>query len=81
MIRTQIQLDEDQYERLKAIAAKRSQSLALLVRQSVERFLDESETSEAWDRLMDAAGRCHDPAATRDVSTRHDDYIVETYRK
>jgi predicted transcriptional regulator len=81
MVRTQIQLDDDQYKRLKALAAKRSQSLSLLVRESVERLLDASERAEAWDRVMEAAGRCHDPEKTRDVSTRHDDYIVETYRE
>jgi predicted DNA-binding protein len=81
MIRTQVQLAEDQYERLKALAAKRSQSLSLLVRESVTRFLDETERAEAWDRLMEAAGRFHEPEKTRDVSTRHDDYVVETYRE
>ena len=81
MVRTQIQLDEDQYERLKRLAAKRSQSLSQLVRESVERFLDESNRREVWDRLRKAAGSCHDPAGTRDVSRRHDDYLVEGYRK
>lgn len=57
MVRTQIRLDKDQYERLKALAAKHSQSLSFLVRKSVTRFLDETERAEAWDRLMEAGGR------------------------
>ena len=80
MIRTQVQLDEDQYERLKALAVSRSQSLAQLVRESVERLLAESGRRELWERLLEAAGSCHDPKGTRDVSTRHDEYLLESYR-
>ena len=80
MIRTQVQLDEDQYERLKALATSRSQSLSQLVRESVERLLAESGRRESWERLLEAAGSCHDPEGTRDVSTRHDEYLLESYR-
>ena len=80
MIRTQVQLDEDQYERLKALATSRSQSLAQLVRESVERLLAESGRRESWGRLLEAAGSCRDPEGTRDVSTRHDEYLTESYR-
>ena len=46
MIRTQIQLDESQYESLRALAARRSQSVAYLVRESVDRLLKESGRRE-----------------------------------
>ena len=80
MIRTQVQLEDDQYERLKALAAKRSESLSHLVRESVERFLADSERREAWDRLLKAAGSCHDPEGRKDASTRRDEYLSEAYR-
>ncbi len=81
MIRTQIQLDEDQYERLKTLAAARSQSVSQLVRESVELLLGSTDRREVWARLMSAAGTCHDPEAKGDVAVRHDDFLVEAYRK
>ncbi|MDO8678958.1 MAG: ribbon-helix-helix protein, CopG family [Acidobacteriota bacterium] len=80
MIRTQIQLDRDQYDRLRALAARRSQSLAQLVREGVDRVLDESDRGGTWEGLWKAVGSCHDPANARDVSVRHDEYLANAYR-
>jgi hypothetical protein len=80
MIRTQIQIDEEQYERLRALAARRSQSVAQLVRESVDRLLADSERARSWEGLWKAVGSCHDPAGARDVSVRHDDYLAQAYR-
>ena len=41
MVRTQIQLTEEQAEGLKRLAAERGVSMAELVRQSVQRLLEE----------------------------------------
>ena len=81
MIRTQIQLDEDQYERLKALATSRSQSIAQLVREGVEHLLIAADHRKVWERLIEAAGSCHDPSGKTDVAVRHDEYLAEVYRK
>ena len=81
MVRTQIQLDETQYERLKALAAKRSRSLSQLVREGVDRLLGESERSEVWTEFWKAAGSCHDSTGAEDVARRHDEYIVKALRQ
>ena len=81
MVRTQVQLDEDQYERLKVLAASRSKSISQLVREGVEHLLTAAHRREVWERLMEAAGSCHDPEGKNDVATRHDEYLAEVYRK
>jgi predicted transcriptional regulator len=81
MVRTQVQLDEDQYARLKELAARRSQSISQLVREGVDQFLTTANRSEVWERLMNAAGSCHDPEGKTDVSRRHDEYLAAAYRK
>ena len=80
MIRTQIQLDESQYESLRALAARRSQSVAYLVRESVDRLLKESGRRDSWDGLWKAVGRCHDPAGAHDVSVNHDGHLAHAFR-
>ena len=81
MIRTQVQLDEGQYERLRALAAERSQSIAQLVREGVDRVLGEADRSRRWDTLWKAVGSCRDAEGRRDVSVRHDDVLAGVYRK
>ncbi|MGQ0733191.1 MAG: ribbon-helix-helix protein, CopG family [Acidobacteriota bacterium] len=78
MIRTQIQLDEEQYERLRALAAGRSQSVAQLVREGVDLVLDEADRGRSWEGLWKAAGTCHDPEGG-DVSVRHDDHLAKAF--
>jgi len=80
MIRTQVQLDESQYRKLKELAATRSQSVSQLVREGVERVLTEAERRERWDRVLAVVGTCHDPEGSRDVARRHDEYLKDVYR-
>jgi len=80
MVRTQIQLTEEQSRRLKARAGRRKVSVSELIRQSVEVFL-EGETAPSREELVrraiDAAGSFH--STRHDVSRRHDDYLAESY--
>jgi hypothetical protein len=60
MVRTQIQLTDEQFRRLKAVAAKRGLSLAELVRQGVERVLagsGEDLPAIRKRRALEAVGR------------------------
>lgn len=80
MIRTQIQLTEDQVRSLKTLAAERQVSVAELIRQSVDHFVRlargiDIETRRR--RAIAAAGRFH--ADRSDISTEHDQYLVEAY--
>ena len=81
MIRTQIQLEAEQYERLKALAARQSKSFAQLVREGVDHVLAAEERQSAWERFLGAAGSCRAEDDPGDVSTRHDEYLSGTYLK
>ena len=77
MIRTQIQLSPDQYERLKTLAARRSKSFAQLVREGVDHVLAAERRETAWDRFLNAAGSCRTEDGASDVSVRHDAYLSD----
>jgi hypothetical protein len=82
MIRTQIQLTEEQAQALKALAAARRTSVAELIRQCVDDLLRRTTDvgmAERRRRAIAAAGRFH--SSRTDISTNHDDYLVEAYRE
>jgi post-segregation antitoxin (ccd killing protein) len=82
VIRTQVQLTEEQARQLRRLAAERGVSVAQLIRESVEALLERSAVSrdqELRRRAMAAAGRFR--SGQGDIATRHDDYLVEAYAK
>jgi hypothetical protein len=80
MVRTQIQLTEDQAEKLKAAAARRGISIAALIRQGVDTLLaiqNERSPEEAYRRAASAAGAFR--SGTSDTASRHDDVLVDGF--
>ena len=77
MIRTQVQLEPVQYERLKALAARRATSVAQLVREGVDQVLAGERASADWDRFLAVAGSCRSNDGATDVSARHDAYLSD----
>ncbi len=77
MIRTQIQLTEEQVKAIKELAALRGISMAEVIRQSVERVIAESDRRERRQRAIAVLGTFADDAG--DVSTNHDKYLEEAY--
>lgn len=76
MIRMQIELTEQQAELLKATAARRGVSVAELIRQSIDQFLEGigvPSPKELRRKAAAAAGRLR--SAQGDIATRHDDYL------
>jgi len=81
VIRTQIQLTEEQARALKILAATRRGSVAELIRQSVDSLIQSSggiDMAERRRRAIAAAGRFH--SGQPDISTEHDRYLTEDYR-
>lgn len=82
MIRTQIQLTEEQSRALKSLAAQRGVSVAELIRQSVDSFIRASvglDEQERRRRAIGAVGKFRSGQA--DVAIHHDDYLAEAYAK
>ncbi len=77
MIRTQIQLEEGQYRRLKSLALKRHTSLASLIRDGVERVLSEAEHAQRMERFAELAGAFADFEGATDLAERHDAYLAD----
>ena len=77
MIRTQIQLTEDQAARLKRVAATRGVSMATLIREAVERSFQEEDATLRRDRAIAAIGGFR--SGYTDVSVRHDEHLVEAF--
>lgn len=81
MVRTQIQLEKSQVQRLKALASQQSKSISQLVRESVAKLLTEAEAEERWQELRDVVGSCHEADGSSDVSVRHDAHLQAVYRR
>lgn len=79
MVRTQIQLREDQYEALKRRAVREDRSLADLVRESLDRWLFRSPSSDALAGLEELSGSFRDQAGADDVAQHHDRYLAEPH--
>jgi hypothetical protein len=80
MVRTQIQISEEQSKGLKRLAKKQRISVAEVIRRSVDRTLREEyapSQEEIWDRALKAVGAFR--SGLNDVAERHDDYLAEAY--
>lgn len=81
MIRTQIQIEEEQMEWLKSKAREKGVSLSQLIRESLEHFREREKRvpEERKRRALAALGRFS--SGKTDVSERHDDYLCEAIGK
>ena len=82
MVRTQIQLTEEQSKALKKMAAQRNLSMAELILQGIDFYLRACGTisqEERRQRAIKAAGQFHSGLA--DLSEKHDEYLAEVYGK
>lgn len=78
MVRTQIQLTNEQYESLKRMAKMEGIPMAELVRRGVDKILKSSvaiSEEELRQGALEIAGRFH--SGKKDLSDKHDDYLAE----
>jgi hypothetical protein len=82
MVRTQIQLTEEQARALKKIAQFRRLSVVELIRNAVDGLIKSSPEGDAQEKLKRATGIVGKfSSRTRDVSRKHDFYLEEPYGK
>ena len=79
MARLQVSLTEEQDRRLEALARERKLTKSALVREGIEWVLQHkrTDTDDPLLELIGQAGRI----GRKDVSTRHDAYLVAAERK
>jgi len=80
MIRTQIQLTEEQAEALKRLAVRKNESMAGLIREAITLLLKSSQEISYEEKIQKArlaAGRF--VAEPRDLSVNHDAYLFEEH--
>jgi hypothetical protein len=80
LIRTQIQLTEEQSVRLRQAARRTGVSTAEVIRRSVDRYLEhEAAVTGGAGRLtmLEVVGKWS--SGLSDISERHDDYLDEAY--
>jgi hypothetical protein len=80
MVRTQIQLTEEQMERLKALAKASNVSLAELIRKGVSLLVvgqPEASGPERRSRALAAVGKFR--SGRSDVSRNHDEHLAEAF--
>ena len=82
MIRTQIQLSEDQADALRRRASHEQRSMADLVRESVAEYLarrPQLDRAELERRSMELAGSFR--SAVPDLASEHDRHLAEAFEK
>jgi cell division septum initiation protein DivIVA len=79
MVRTQIQLTDEQAESLRRRARRENVSMAELVRRAIDAFTRTGPPSgrEVRNRAMAAAGRF--ASGVRDTSRRHDEALAKAF--
>jgi len=76
MVRTQIQLTEEQAEKLKRLAAQRGVSMAAVLREAVD-GLPAGDDEARWERALSVIGIASGDGAN--VSEEHDRYLEEAF--
>jgi predicted transcriptional regulator len=74
VVRTQIQLSEDEAAAVKRLARERSVSVAAVIRDAVDQYVSREtgvSLDERWQRSLAAAGGFH--SGRSDLSQTHDD--------
>jgi len=80
MVRTQIQLTEEQMKAIKRIATARHLSVAELIRRAVDLVIKSSmtvEPEERQKRALEIVGKFR--SGRRDTSKKHDAYLAQNY--
>jgi predicted DNA-binding protein len=79
MIRTQIQLTEDQGERLRELARARNKSMAGIIREALDQFLGNEEPGSRtlYRQALKVVGKYQ--CGVSDISTHHDKYLEDDF--
>ena len=80
MIRTQIQLTEEQSRKIKAVAREENISMAQAIRNAVDDWLKRRSgltETERWERSLEVVGKHR--TGVSDIAENHDRYLAQAY--
>lgn len=77
MVRTQVQLTEEQARRVKRVAAERGVSMAEVIRDAVDQHVAAGAGASKRARAIAAVGSFRSGRA--DVSSRHDEHLADAF--
>ena len=79
MVRTQIQLTDEQAALLKEMAHKNNESMAALIRKALDQFLSKQQPNRRtlYHQALTAVGKYN--AGIHDISTEHDLYLEDDF--
>ena len=82
MVRTQIQLTDEQARALRRRAKQEGISMSAMIRRCLDEGLGErrGDRSAAYSRAAQLVGRFPDREGARDLSRAHDRHLDESYR-
>ena len=83
MVRTQIQLTEEQSRKLKRLAAREGVSVAEAVRRLIDTSAGDGETAltARYERAAALVGAFRDRDGATDVASEHDRYLAEVFNE
>ncbi len=81
MVRTQIQLTEEQAKKLRELSLLRHESIASLIRKALNRFLitGKHDLSTLYRKADSVVGKFE--ATHTDISVKHDRYLDKDFRE
>lgn len=82
MVRTQIQLTEEQAGKIKRVAAARGVSMAEIIREAVDEAIRSgsgASSDEKRLRALEIVGKFR--SGKKDVSKRHDAYLADAFEE
>lgn len=80
MLRTQVQLTDEQLRRVRQVARREGVSLAEVVRRCIDAGLREQSREGLYARAAALVGAFEDPESLCDLASRHDEYLDELSR-
>ena len=73
MIRTQIQLESQTYEKLKAKSKGSGKSISEIVRQSLDQTIESQECDQKWARALNSLGKFS--SGLNNLAEKHDEHL------
>ena len=77
MIRTQIQIESQTYEKLKAKSRGSGKSISEIVRQSLDQTIESEETDQKWARALNSMGKFS--SGLNNLAEKHDDHLGDRW--